>query len=44
MGNRTAKTDNVTGNETYAFDDANRIATRQVGTSAVRSVAAVAVY
>ena len=35
MGNRTAKTDNVTGNETYAFDAANRITTRQVGTSAV---------
>ncbi|MBC8138085.1 MAG: RHS repeat-associated core domain-containing protein [Fibrella sp.] len=35
MGNRTAKTDNVTGKETYTFDDANRIATRQVGASAV---------
>ena len=34
MGNRTAKTDNVTGNEGYTFDNANRIATRQVGTSA----------
>ncbi len=37
MGNRTAKTDNVTGSESYAFDDANRIATRQVGSSAVQS-------
>lgn len=34
MGNRTAKTDNVTGNEVYTFDNANRIATRQVGSSA----------
>ena len=43
-GNRLSKTDNVTGGETYAFDAANRIATRQVGTSAVRARTAGAVY
>ncbi len=37
MGNRLAKTDNVTGSEGYTFDNANRIATRQVGASAVQS-------
>ena len=45
MGNRVAKTDNVTGSESYAFDNANRNrrklvsaeATRQVGASAVQN-------
>jgi hypothetical protein len=37
MGYRTAKSDNVTGGEGYTFDDANRIAIRQVGSSPVTS-------
>ena len=37
MGNRTAKTDNVTGSEGYSFDNANRLATRQVGSSSAVS-------
>ncbi len=32
MGNRTGKTDNVTGNETYEFDAANRLTYRYSGT------------
>ena len=47
MGNRLAKTDNGTGSESYAFDNANRNrrklvsaeATRQVGVSAAQSYA-----
>ena len=35
MGTRTAKTDNVTGNKSYTFDNANRLVTRQVGSSPV---------
>jgi len=39
MGNRLAKTDNVTGSEGYTFDNANRIATRQVGASPITNYA-----
>ena len=35
LANGAAKTNNVTGNEGYTFDNANRIATRQVAAAPV---------